>query len=358
MSVTPKHFSDRLLAWFDAHGRKDLPWQQNKTPYRVWVSEIMLQQTQVGAVIDYYQRFMARFPTLEDLALAPQDDVLEYWAGLGYYARARNLHRCAQTVYHDHAGQFPTTLAALVALPGIGTSTAGAILSLAMAQRGVILDGNVKRVLCRHQAIAGWPGKREVEKRLWTLADALTPQHRNADYTQAIMDLGATLCTRSRPACERCPMQEDCLAKANGAPQHYPTPKPKKTVPHRQTWIALLCHNDAILLEKRPDSGIWGGLYSLPEFPADLSEQALHDQLAAQGFRIRHVQAGTPFWHTFSHFKLELKPLEVQLTCPPNHIADTTGMHWVPSNRVTKLGLPAPISRYLAQTLFAANAIR
>ncbi|MDX1452064.1 MAG: A/G-specific adenine glycosylase, partial [Oleiphilaceae bacterium] len=192
MTRASNSFSERLLNWFDQHGRKDLPWQQNKTPYRVWVSEIMLQQTQVSAVIAYYQRFMQRFPTLADLAEAEQDAVLEHWAGLGYYARARNLHKCAQIVHEEYAGKFPDSLAGLTALPGIGRSTAGAILSIAMALRGVILDGNVKRVLCRYKAIEGWPGKHEIEQQLWHLAESYTPTTRVDDYTQAIMDLGAT----------------------------------------------------------------------------------------------------------------------------------------------------------------------
>ena len=358
MTQNTRSFSDRLLDWFDEHGRKDLPWQHDKTPYRVWVSEIMLQQTQVSAVIDYYQRFMARFPTLEDLAQAPQDDVLEHWAGLGYYARARNLHRCAQAVVQEHGGHFPDNLEALTALPGIGRSTAGAIMSIALAQRGVILDGNVKRVLCRHRAITGWPGKREIEMQLWELADHFTPDERNADYTQAIMDLGATLCTRSRPACERCPLHSDCLAYAQGEPQRYPTPKPKKASPTRRTWIALLRHDAHILLEKRPSSGIWGGLYSLPEFDATLSADALHAQLQSRGYAISQQRTDTPFLHTFSHFKLELCPFEVQLHSRPTHIASHSMYHWVPESTLASYGLPAPIQRYLHQTLFGKQSIR
>ena len=232
-------FSDRVLHWFDAHGRKHLPWQQQISAYRVWVSEIMLQQTQVTTVIGYFERFMQRFPDVVTLANAPQDDVLHLWTGLGYYARARNLHKAAQQIATDHGGEFPQTLEQVMALPGIGRSTAGAILSIACGKSHPILDGNVKRVLARYYAIEGWPGKRAVEDTLWQHATENTPATRTNHYTQAMMDLGAMICTRSKPACDKCPLQSDCIAYAQGKQNEYPGKKPKKTLPVKSTvmWI-------------------------------------------------------------------------------------------------------------------------
>ncbi len=252
----PTSFAERLLNWFDQHGRKDLPWQQDKTPYRVWVSEIMLQQTQVATVIDYYTRFMASFPDVKRLAEAEEDKVLEHWAGLGYYARARNLHRAAKQVSHELNQTFPEDIEGLVALPGIGRSTAGAIRSIAHRQYAPILDGNVKRVLCRYHAIETWPGERATEQRLWQLADEHTPQARVDDYTQAIMDLGATLCRRRKPDCSHCPMQEDCLAYKTEQQHTLPKSKPKKVIPQKKTWALFIESKHGLLLEKRHHSGI------------------------------------------------------------------------------------------------------
>ncbi|MGB5257277.1 MAG: A/G-specific adenine glycosylase, partial [Woeseiaceae bacterium] len=258
-------FSDRLLTWFDEHGRKDLPWQQRRDPYPIWISEIMLQQTQVQTVIPYFERFMQRFASIDALASADQDDVLHHWSGLGYYARARNLHRAARMIVSEHGGVFPDDIDAVTELPGIGRSTAGAILSLSRDQRHPILDGNVKRVLTRHAAIEGWPGKTAVLKALWALADRHTPDDRVAAYTQAIMDLGATLCTRSSPAGARCPVMGDCTAYAPDTVTLYPGRKPKKEKPLRTTTMLIARTEARVYLERRPEAGIWGGLWSLPE---------------------------------------------------------------------------------------------
>ena len=258
-------FARRLLAWFDLHGRKDLPWQQAISPYRVWVSEIMLQQTQVKTVIPYFENFMARFPAIHDLAAASQDEVLHHWTGLGYYARARNLHKTAKIIVADHEGEMPLTVDALVSLPGIGRSTAGAIVSICSGRRAAILDGNVKRVLARHFAIEGWPGSTAAVKSLWAKAEELTPVDRVADYTQAIMDLGATVCTRATPACEQCPMHGTCIALATNRIAELPGRKPKKDLLVRQTTMLIIESGNSVLLEQRPPAGLWGGLWSLPD---------------------------------------------------------------------------------------------
>jgi len=293
-------FDQRVLQWFDEHGRKHLPWQQNPTGYRVWVSEIMLQQTQVATVIPYYERFMSRFPTLNALATSPIDDVLAHWSGLGYYARARNLHRCAQEVLKNHAGEMPNSLEALQALPGIGRSTAAAIVSLAHGIPEPILDGNVKRVLARHRAVKGWPGQAAVLKELWSISEAVTPRERCGPFNQAMMDLGATLCKRSKPQCPVCPVAEDCQGLATGDPTAYPGKKPKKDKPVKAT-VMLLIRNDAdgILLEKRPPSGIWGGLWSLPEVEKD-------QWGAVEGESVMR------FRHTFSHYHLDIDVREIR----------------------------------------------
>jgi A/G-specific adenine glycosylase len=263
-------FAEALLAWFDVHGRKDLPWQIDPAPYRVWVSEIMLQQTQVITVIPYYSRFIAHFPHVRALSSATLDEVLYLWSGLGYYARARNLHRAARIVCEQFGGELPTDAEQLQSLPGIGRSTAGAILALSLGRRHAILDGNVKRVLTRVHAIDQWPGASHAQRRLWRLAEAATPNHRVADYTQAIMDLGATLCTRARPGCERCPLNDRCRAYASGQPTAYPRPRPRRPRAARRIRTLLLFNETGeILLERRSRDGIWGGLWSLPEMPAD-----------------------------------------------------------------------------------------
>lgn len=350
-------FSEQVLNWFDHYGRKDLPWQQDKTPYRVWVSEIMLQQTQVASVIGYYQKFMTTFPDVQTLANAHQDEVLSHWAGLGYYARARNLHKAAKAVVDVHAGQFPNSVDGLVELPGIGRSTAGAIISIAFQQRATILDGNVKRVLTRWQAIEGWPGQREIEKELWLLADELTPDNRVDDYTQAIMDLGATLCTRSKPNCEACPVQASCQAYDKQLQHEIPHSKPRKAIPLKTTAVvALLSESGEILLQQRPSKGIWGGLYSLPEFSTELSKEDVLDQLGS-GIKdaITNIETAPAFVHTFSHYKLELNPIVVHIDTTLE-LESLEQCKWQPLSGLANLGLPAPIEKFLNRILASPHS--
>ena len=340
-------FADQVLAWFDQHGRKDLPWQHDTSPYRVWVSEIMLQQTQVRTVIPYYQRFMQRFPDVQALAEAPIDEVLHLWTGLGYYARARNLHRAAQQVCTEHGGVFPRSLEALQGLPGIGRSTAGAILGIAFGEWAAILDGNVKRVLARYHAVAGWPGDTAVHRQLWAFAEKHTPQARVADYTQAMMDLGATLCTRSRPRCTECPLQAGCSALAQGRQADFPGKKPRKALPVRSTVFLVLRDTQGhVLLQQRPPSGIWGGLWCFPELP---SLQVAPDWCLEQlGHAARSLESGAAFRHTFSHYHLDIQPLYAQLDAQPEAIMDAGDRLWYNVQRPPEIGLAAPVARLLA----------
>jgi A/G-specific adenine glycosylase len=343
-----KGFSQRLLEWFDAHGRQDLPWKQDPSPYRVWISEIMLQQTQVATVIPYYERFIQRFPDLPTLARASVDEVLALWTGLGYYARARHLHRTAQLVSERYRAELPTTLETLTCLPGIGRSTAGAILALALGQRHPILDGNVKRVLSRHEAIEGWPGHTQVEKQLWQRAEALLPATRLADYTQALMDLGATVCTRSRPHCPDCPLIQTCQAYAQGNPTAYPQPRPRKHLPQRST-LMLILHNrqGEVLLERRPPTGLWGGLWSFPECPPH-SEITLwcREQL---GWEIADLQTWPTLRHTFSHFILDIHPVRAQIQTGVLRVMESNQQVWYKIGAIHGRGFPAPILRLLEQ---------
>lgn len=342
-------FSTRLLNWFDTHGRKDLPWQRDQSPYRVWVSEIMLQQTQVSTVIPYFERFMQRFPDVVTLADAPQDEVLHLWTGLGYYARARNLHKAAQQLRDQFSGAFPLTLEEVMALPGIGRSTAGAILSLSKQQRHAILDGNVKRVLARYHAIKGWPGTPSIEKEMWALAEQHTPQQRNGDYTQAIMDLGATLCTRSKPRCTECPVQRGCQAFAQGMQNQLPAARPKKALPTRRvTMVLLQDQNGAVLLQQRPPAGIWGGLWSPPELEAECSDSDIEKWcLSSLGLAARVTRHGDELRHTFSHFHLEITPVVARLTGAARQIRDDSNTLWFDPSAPAALGLAAPVKRLL-----------
>ena len=341
-------FARRVLAWFDDHGRKDLPWQRAASPYRVWVSEIMLQQTQVGTVIPYYERFMARFPDVRELAAAPADEVLHHWSGLGYYARARNLHRTARQVCEMLDGQFPDDLETMQSLPGIGRSTAAAILSLAKGRREVILDGNVKRVIARYFAIAGWPGTAAVSNRLWTLADSVTPPDRVAHYNQAIMDLGATVCTRSRPNCSACPLRRDCVAHRQGNPVAYPGRKPNKVLPQKTVRMLLVCDPEgSVLLERRPPTGVWGGLWCLPETAIDTDPlDWCFDQLSEAGVLGRRLPARR---HTFSHFHLHIEPIEILLNRPGSAVMEAQTRLWYNSQTPNSVGLAAPVARLLAE---------
>lgn len=337
-------FSRLVLDWYDKYGRKTLPWQQQKTPYKVWLSEVMLQQTQVATVIPYFERFMQRFPEVTDLASAPLDDVLHLWTGLGYYARARNLHKAAAIVARQHHGTFPQNFDEIAALPGIGRSTAGAILSLALDKHYPILDGNVKRVLARCYAIAGWPGKKEVENRLWQLSEEVTPARGTAQFNQAMMDLGAMVCTRSRPKCELCPLSGGCEAYAQGTWADYPGKKPKQTLPVRSGWFLLMQHGDDVFLNQRPPSGLWGGLYCFPQFTR---EEELQGWLAQRGLSADYVQLAA-FRHTFSHFHLDIIPVWLSVSHSGGCMDEGEGL-WYNLPRPPAVGLAAPVERLLHQ---------
>ena len=336
--------SARLLDWHKRHGRHDLPWQGTRDPYRIWVAEIMLQQTQVAAVIPYYRRFLERFPDIAALAGAPQDEVLRMWSGLGYYSRARNLRRAAQLVMDHYSGAFPQTLEQIGALPGIGRSTAAAIAAFAYGTRAAILDGNVKRVLARHFAVAGFPGEKRVEARLWQLAEAELPARAIARYTQAMMDLGATLCTRASPACAVCPLAQSCQALALGRVRDFPTPRPAKTLPTRAIHMLLLVRNGEVLLEKRPPSGIWGGLWSLPEL-ADAADARAHCR-ANYGCIIAAPRAIAPLTHGFTHFKLQIQPLlcQVRKFVPAAH---EPGQIWLSLEEAHGAAIPVPVRKLI-----------
>jgi A/G-specific adenine glycosylase len=349
MSTNPAadaRFAPALLAWWERHGRHDLPWQRDRTPYRVWVSEIMLQQTQVATVIPYYERFMTSFPSVRALADAAADEVLHHWSGLGYYARARNLHRAAQVIRDEHGGEFPRELDAVVALPGIGRSTAGAILALSRDERHPILDGNVKRVLARWCGIEGWPGETRVEAAMWQRADALTPHARAADYTQAIMDLGATLCTRTKPACALCPVSEDCAARASGRQNELPTPRPAKARPRRGVVWLVVRNGDDVLLERRPPTGLWGGLWGFPEFVTRADAEAF----AAATFGADRFHDWAPLEHAFSHFDLDIAPLVARADAA-QRVMEADRWAWYNTRAPARLGLAAPVAGLLAAVL-------
>ncbi len=336
-------FASDLLAWFDLHGRKDLPWQQNITPYRVWISEIMLQQTQVATVIPYYEKFMKKFPSVEKLALADQEQVLHQWTGLGYYARARNLHKAARKVVRDYDGKVPLTTSALEALPGIGQSTAAAIVAICAGQRAAILDGNVKRVLARNFAIEGWPGQSQTLKQLWQKAQELTPIERVADYTQAIMDLGAIICTRNTPKCYVCPFEKQCYANVTQTVDRYPGKKPTKNTPTKTVTMLIIESSKGILLEKRPQSGIWGGLWSFPE----VSEKKARPQLKRLGYKIIKSVLLPQIKHTFSHYHLDIKPLHLQVE-PADALQETsTSRIWFNPSNPQPIGLSGVVTKIL-----------
>lgn len=345
-SDTTTAFAERLLAWFDRSGRHDLPWQQEKTAYRVWLSEIMLQQTQVQTVIPYFERFTESFPTIQDLARASEDQVLHLWTGLGYYARARNLHRTARRITRDLDGHFPRSVAALEELPGIGRSTAGAISSLAMGIRAPILDGNVKRVIARHDAVGGWPGSAKTLADLWRLSEKYTPYERVGDYTQGVMDLGATVCTRQRPSCTACPLRATCRAFQRDEQALYPGRKPRKTLPERQTCFLILQRPDgAVLLEKRPSPGIWGGLWCFPETAAPERTPAMLEPLLPSGQQ--SLRALDSIQHSFSHYRLTILPFIMAIGQPTEVVAEVDSVRWVRPGSDIALGLPAPVSQIL-----------
>jgi A/G-specific adenine glycosylase len=339
-------FHERLLDWYDIHGRKDLPWQHDITPYHVWLSEIMLQQTQVSTVIPYYLRFIRQYSDITDLASAKLDNILALWTGLGYYARARNLHKAANIIVRQHHAEMPFSIDELIALPGIGRSTAGAIMALAHKQNHPILDGNVKRVLTRHAAMSGWPGKKPIEQKLWKIAESLLPEKRIAHYTQAQMDLGATICKRNKPLCLQCPLHDDCKAFQLGTPELFPTSKPKKEIPTRHThWLIAQSDNSEVLLEQRPTNGIWGGLWSFPEFDS-LTNLASFSQekLKVNPEEIQHQRV---IRHIFTHFKLDITPYLVHSSDIYQKIDHNKIFGWYTMRDALQLGLPAPVKAFL-----------
>ncbi len=339
-----------LLAWFDRAGRKDLPWQTQPSPYRVWVSEIMLQQTQVGTVTPYYLRFMERFPDVHGLAAASLDEVLHLWTGLGYYARARNLHRAAHLICERHQGELPHDIDLLMQLPGIGRSTAGAILALAHNARHAILDGNVRRVLARLHAVEGWPGAPAVEKKLWALAETHLPVTRLRDYTQALMDLGATVCTRSRPACPCCPLRPHCIAHAQQRESDYPALKPRVALPVRNTTLLMLRNSaGAVLLVQRPPAGVWGGLWSLPECTHRTAPAIQRWCRHALGLVTGQVERWPALRHSFSHFHLDILPVLAEVAPHRSAVMEQAPVVWYNINQPDVRGLAAPVKRLLLE---------
>ena len=356
-------FARALLTWYEKFGRKNLPWQQNKTLYGVWLSEVMLQQTQVATVIPYFERFIATFPNSTALANAPLDEVLHLWTGLGYYARARNLHKAAQKVRDEFGGDFPTAFEQVWALPGVGRSTAGAILSSVLNQPYPILDGNVKRVLSRYFALEGWPGEKKVENRLWQLSAQVTPTAHVADFNQAMMDIGATLCTRSKPKCALCPLRTYCLAQQNQSWAQFPAKKPKKTMPEKESYFLILSKNGKVWLQQRENTGLWGGLFCFPQFT---DKAALLHFLAQAG--VSHYQQWPSFRHTFSHFHLNIHPIYAEVenstaleqantdwrkvmenTKEYTSSLSSTDKYWYDPRHPESIGLAQPVKNLLTQ---------
>ncbi len=335
--MTPTQFSNKILKFYDQHGRKDLPWQQNNSAYSVWVSEIMLQQTQVKTVIPYYLKFISSFTTVEALAKADIDDVLHHWAGLGYYSRARNLHACAKMVVEQYKGIFPSDIRSMVELPGIGESTGGAILSLAYGLPEAILDGNVKRVLARVFLVEGWYGSSQVSKTLWQLSRKYTPKTRTSNFNQAMMDLGADICNRANPRCDECPLSKNCKANMQDKTVEYPHRKPQKTIQTRSATMQLELNNkQQVRLFKRPPSGIWGGLWSLPEIDLKSGQYSLIGQ----------------FKHTFSHYHLQATVVEAkQKNDRQASIQDNQQLAWHNIDKLSDIALPTPIKKYLFKHL-------
>lgn len=336
-------FAARLTAWQKIHGRHDLPWQNTHDPYRIWVSEIMLQQTQVTAVIGYYANFMNRFPDIATLAAATQEEVLQYWSGLGYYARGRNLHKAAQSIVNDYGGAFPQDFDTVQTLPGIGRSTAAAIVSFAFGQSQTILDGNVKRVLTRHFDVEGWPNAPKVNKQLWSLAESLVPATNMIAYTQGLMDLGATICTRRKPKCTQCPLQDSCQALKLSKTQCLPTPKPKKTTPQKYITMMIIYQGDQVLLQKRPQTGIWAGLWSLPE----ISMQDIASKVVKAKFGLS-VEPEEPLdivKHVFTHYKLDITPQPLALITSTQ--SDTPLLQWMNIDTAIEAALPTPVRKIL-----------
>ncbi|WP_424409595.1 A/G-specific adenine glycosylase [Pasteurella sp. PK-2025] len=355
-------FAHAVLTWYDKFGRKQLPWQQNKTLYGVWLSEVMLQQTQVATVIPYFERFIQTFPNVTALANAPLDEVLHLWTGLGYYARARNLHKAAQTIRDQYAGEFPTDFEQVWALTGIGRSTAGAVLSSCLDAPYPILDGNVKRVLARYFAVSGWPSEKSVENQLWQYSEQVTPTKQVANFNQAMMDLGAMVCTRSKPKCDLCPLRQDCQANLQHNWQNYPGKKPKKTLPERESYFLILNADGKVALSQRENTGLWGGLYCFPQFD---TKSALLAFLSEQG--IGEYQEWTAFRHTFSHFHLDIYPIYAEVDrrewdadrtewkkvaenkCGNESNVFSVVKYWYDPRNPEQIGLATPVKNLLTQ---------
>ena len=341
-----RNFAQRIVDWQGRFGRHDLPWQANRDPYRIWLSEVMLQQTQVRTVIPYYTRFLEHFPDVASLANAPVERVMELWSGLGYYSRARNLHRCAQEVVARHGGRFPDSAAALAGLPGIGPSTAAAIAAFTFGERAAILDGNVKRVLCRHFGIEGWPGERAVEHALWTIARRELPERGIEPYTQGLMDLGAQLCTRTRPRCGECPVAGSCVAQATGRQAVLPAARPARRSPLRETGWLVMVRRECVLLERRPPVGIWGGLLSFPEAPPADPQHHADEVRTRFGFEPERVTALAPVRHAFTHFRLLAHPVLIEIGAGGNQVGDSSAQ-WFARSAVGDLALPQPVRALL-----------
>lgn len=345
-------FSRAVIDWQRAHGRHELPWQNTRDAYRVWLSEIMLQQTQVAAVLGYYARFLERFPTVQALASAPIEDVMACWSGLGYYTRARNLHACARRVVEQHGGEFPSDPVLLADLPGIGRSTAAAIAAFSHGVRAAILDGNVKRVFARVFGIDEYPGVKPVEDGLWRRADALLPADGIEAYTQGLMDLGATLCTRSSPDCQRCPLQDRCVAFATGRTAELPVRKPKKATPEKRAAMLAVIDGGEVLLQQRPSTGIWGGLCSLPEQDGHVALDTPATDAAgvaakASAFgEVEEVEALMPLVHVFTHYKLHIMPYRIALS---SRGATPDGHLWWKLSAIADAPLPAPVKKLLSE---------
>ena len=344
-------FADRIITWQKQHGRHDLPWQRTNDPYRIWLSEIMLQQTQVATVIPYYERFIERFPGLRALALAPIESVMASWAGLGYYSRARNLHRCAQQIVDTQGGEFPREIDQLVKLPGVGRSTAAAIAALAFGTRAAILDGNVRRVLARHCSIDGYPGRPQIERQFWHCAESLLPANEIEAYTQGLMDLGATVCMRSRPNCAACPVNDTCIARSSQTVDKLPTPRPVRDRPvQARTVLAMQDASGAVLLELRPPSGIWGGLLSLPEFESEATDDAVVAEVGARfGLRISITEALAEIRHEFTHYTYVMRPRLARVTGAVG--VTSSSLRAVAGGGLQVAPLPAPVRRLLLHVM-------
>ncbi|MCP4877112.1 MAG: A/G-specific adenine glycosylase [Gammaproteobacteria bacterium] len=346
MDADAASLAQAVLTWFRRYGRQDLPWQQQDA-YRVWLSEIMLQQTQVGTVIPYYQDFLKRFPNIRQLADASIDDVLQHWQGLGYYARARNLHKAAGLIRDTHKGRFPSSMEELQQLPGIGRSTAGAILSFAFGQHWPILDGNVKRVLARCFRVPGWYGRSETMKQLWYLAESITPAQDTADFNQAMMDIGAMVCLKSKPKCEACPLKDMCASYRHHSQADYPQKKPKRAKPHKHTLMLLHRHAETILLWRRPPSGIWGGLWSLPEVDVETAIELWQQSFLSITQAPVSIQQNI-IHHQFTHYSLDISLAIVELETLPEKISDSDNYAWVEIDALASHGLPTPVRKLLS----------